>query len=172
MSNTVLDSMYRPNDSLGVQLFGVNGWNSLKGRVCGLSNYALSNRVPVEAGETSDLFIALFRPTKTCSEMLGDGVVSWVDKMTTSSGWWDKWMKAKDAGESVANLIPIAQPFVSAGRSVNSAISSIWDAIRGKESEDLSTAKKAGLSIGAVLLIAGAGVGIYYMTKKRKRRRR
>lgn len=171
MSEKALDVMFRPNDSLGVQLFGLCGWNKLKGRVCGLSDYALTNGVPLVYGDASDLFIALFRPTKACSEMLGDSAISWLDRMTTSSGWWDTWMKAKDTGESIANLIPVAQPFVAAGQKLNSLTSSIWDMIRGKKSDDLTTTQKAGIGIGTVLLIAGAGYGVYYLTKKRKRRR-
>lgn len=169
--NNVLDTLYTPDDILGVNLFGIQNWNRLKGRVCGLTEVALRDNVN-GGGDVSELFCTLFRPNvRTCCELLGSGAISWLDSMTTSSGWWNTWMKAKDTGESIAELIPVAQPFVSAGRKLNDLTSNIWDKIRGKENEEISTATKAGLGIGSVLLLAGAGYLVYSMTKKKKGRR-
>lgn len=169
----VLNRLYRPDDRLGVEMFGVSDWNRLKGRVCGLTNAALCNSVDASCLPKSQtpLFEVLFRPDRNaCNELLGSGVIDTIDNLTTSSGWWDTWMKAKDTGESIASLIPIAQPFVAAGRKVNNLTSNIWDMIRGKKSDETPTAVKAGIGIGGVLLLGGAAYGIYYLTKKKKRR--
>lgn len=177
-NENLLNQMYRPDDKLGIELFGAVPWSMMKGRVCGLTNYALTNPVslPVKRGACSPLFFALFNPdVQVCDQMLGKSIIEWIDEKTTSSDWWNKWIKVKDAGETVASFIPIAAPFVSAGQKVNSAISAVWDAIRGKKTDDTtSTTTKVVWTVGTVLVVGGIGYGIYRLgtRKSRKRRRR
>lgn len=171
----LLNKLYSPNDRLGVQFFGVDEWNRQKEKVCEITNDVIDGRaIPVNRGgaDYTQLFNVLFVPNRQAfSELLGSsGIVDVIDRATTSSDWWGTWMNIKDAGENVAEMIPIAQPFVSAGKKVNKAISSVWDRIRGK-SDETPTVVKAGIGLGGLLLIGGAAYGIYYMSKKKKRRR-
>ena len=176
-NENLLNTLYDPNDKLGVELFGVENWNIAKGAACGVTNSALSRRyVPGPyAPEYVPLFNALFRPNRArFSELLGASAP--IDYI---SGDWARYVA--DMGHGVTeglNKIPFFTPWISAGRGVNSAMAKVLDMIgldSKKETSDssaTSTVKTVGFGLGSLLLLGAAGYGVYYLAKGRKRRGR
>ncbi len=79
-------------------------------------------------------------------------------------------------GSGVTNLlknIPFFTPWIEAGRETNEGMAKIleWFGLSSHKAEETApTVVKAGLTVGGVLLIGGAIYGVYYLSKKKKRR--
>lgn len=173
-NENLIDSLYDPNDKLGCEMFGVADWNKLKGRVCGLTNAAISRNYNYTDGVNpnySALFEVLFRPNRArFAEMLGaDAPIDYI-----SSDWARGISKIGSGVTEALNKIPFFTPWISAGRSVNSGVADLlkYFGLSSKKAEDAApVVTKTGLTLGGVLLIGGAAYGIYYLAKKRKRKR-
>lgn len=175
-NENLLNTLYNPNDKLGIELFGVENWNIAKGAACGVTNSALSRRyVPGPyAPEYVPLFNALFRPNRArFSELLGASAP--IDYIP---GDWAR--SISNIGHGVTeglNNIPFFMPWIAAGRSVNSGVAKVLDTIgmsNKKESDGgtVSTVKTVGYGVGSLVLLCVAGYGVYYLAKGRKRRGR
>ena len=174
VNKNVIDSLYMPNDSLGIQMFGSDGWNVLRRSVVDVTDDALNGRVNADGcdGRYNAFFNALFRPNRACfSELLGASApadyIPWASIRNILS-------KSGSAGANALKNIPFFSTWVSAGREANQAMADFLSLLGLKSykdtDEDLSPTQKAGLSIGAVLLIGGVAFAIYHYSKKKKRR--
>ncbi|MBO4547137.1 MAG: hypothetical protein J5700_06130 [Treponema sp.] len=172
-NEVVIDSLYAPNDKLGVEMFGASDWNRLKGRVCGLTNAALSRSYNCTGGTNpnySALFEVLFRPNRArFAEMLGaDAPIDFI-----SADWARGLSKIGSGITEGLNKIPFFTPWISAGRSINSGVASLLKnfGLSSKKAEEVApTVAKTGLTLGGVLLLGGAAYGVYYLTKKKRKR--
>lgn len=175
-NENILNQLYTPNDKLGVEMFGVDEWNKCKGRVCGITNAAISrNLKPSGAYDPRyvQLFEVLFNPDRQkFAELLGaDAPIDYIP------GEWARAVSNIGHGvtEALEN-VSFFSPWVKAGRSVNQGIASILDKIglsSKKESDSVSTVKTVGYGLGTVVLIGGGIWAVWYFTRpERKRRRR
>lgn len=174
-NEVVIDSLYTPNDKLGVEMFGMSDWNRLKGRVCGLTNAAISRNYNYTGGVNPNftaLFEVLFRPNRAkFAEMLGaDAPIDLI-----SSDWARGISKIGSGITEGLNKIPFFTPWISAGRSINSGVADLlkkFGLSSNKAEEVAPTVAKTGLTLGGVLLLGGAAYGIYYLAKKKRKRGR
>ena len=175
-NKNLLDSLYCPNDRLGVEMFGVNVWNNLKNNVCAATNEIIEGRfVPsceVACYEYAPLFDALFVPNRPAMrEMLGASAP--VDFLP--SVLRDPLSKMGSGITNALNQIPFFTPWIAAGRQLNAGVSSgleNWFGLSSKKAEELApTVTKAGLGIGGLLLIAGGAYLVYKLSQKKKRRK-
>lgn len=175
-NKNLLDSLYTPNDRLGVEMFGVNSWNNLKNNVCSLTNKIIDGcLVPsgsVAYYEYAPLFDALFVPNKkVMREMLGASAP--VDFLP--SVLRDPLSKIGGGVTNALNQIPFFTPWISAGRQVNAGVSDAlqWFGLSSKKADEVApTVTKAGLGIGGLLLIGGGVYLVYKLSQKKKRGRK
>lgn len=175
-NKNLLDSLYTPNDRLGVEMFGVNAWNNLKNNVCSVTNKIIDGcLVPscsVACYEYGPLFDALFVPNKkVMREMLGASAP--VDFLP--SVLRDPLSKIGGGITNALNQIPFFTPWISAGRQVNEGVSDAlqWFGLSSKKANKVSpTVTKAGLGIGGLLLIGGGVYLVYKLSQKKKRGRK
>lgn len=176
-NKNLLDSLYCPNDRLGVEMFGVNVWNNLKNNVCAATNELIDGRfVPscsVDCYEYAPLFDALFVPNRQAMrEMLGASAP--VDFLP--SVLRDPLSKIGSGITNALNQIPFFTPWIAAGRQINAGVSSgleNWFGLSSKKAEELApTVTKAGLGIGGLLLIGGGVYLVYKLSQKKKRGRK
>lgn len=174
-NKNLLDSLYTPNDRLGVKMFGVNDWNNLKNNVCSLTNKIIDGcLVPsgsVACYEYGPLFDALFVPNKkVMREMLGASAP--VDFLP--SVLRDPLSKIGGGVTNALNQIPFFTPWISAGRQVNAGVSDAlqWFGLSSKKADEVApTVTKSGIGIGGLLLIGG-GVYLFYKLSQKKKRGR
>ena len=175
-NKNLLDSLYTPNDRLGVEMFGVNAWNNLKNNVCSVTNKIIDGCfVPsgsVASYEYGPLFDALFVPNKkVMREMLGASAP--VDFLP--SVLRDPLSKIGGGVTNALNHIPFFTPWISAGRQVNAGVSDAlqWFGLSSKKADEVApTVTKAGLGIGGLLLIGGGVYLVYKLSQKKKRGRK
>lgn len=175
-NKNLLDSLYTPNDRLGVEMFGVNAWNDLKNNVCSVTNKIIDGcLVPscsVACYEYGPLFDALFVPNKkVMREMLGASAP--VDFLP--SVLRDPLSKIGGGITNALNQIPFFTPWISAGRQVNAGVSDAlqWFGLSSKKADEVApTVTKAGLGIGGLLLIGGGVYLVYKLSQKKKRGRK
>lgn len=175
-NKNLLDSLYTPNDRLGVEMFGVNAWNNLKNNVCSVTNKIIDGCfVPscsVTCYEYGPLFDALFVPNKkVMREMLGASAP--VDFLP--SVLRDPLSKIGGGITNALNQIPFFTPWISAGRQVNAGVSDAlqWFGLSSKKADDVApTVTKAGIGIGGLLLIGGGVYLVYKLSQKKKRGRK
>ncbi len=175
-NKNLLDSLYTPNDRLGVEMFGVNAWNNLKNNVCSVTNKIIDGcLVPsgsVACYEYGPLFDALFVPNKkVMREMLGASAP--VDFLP--SVLRDPLSKIGGGVTNALNQIPFFTPWISAGRQVNAGVSDAlqWFGLSSKKADKVApTVTKAGLGIGGLLLIGGGVYLVYKLSQKKKRGRK
>ena len=173
----LLNSLYKPNDRLGVEMFGASDWNKLKGRVCGLTNAAIErNYTPRSVcydPNYSAFFDVLFVPDKTkFSELLGaEAPLDYI-----KGDAFRAFSKVSSGVTDVLEKVPVISPFVSAGRTVNQGLADMLKVFGLKsyknKDEDAPPPQPKNVAIGAgtILLIAG-GVYLLYRSSKRKKRR-
>lgn len=175
-NKNLLDSLYTPNDRLGVEMFGVNAWNNLKNDVCSVTNKIIDGCfVPsgsVACYEYGPLFDALFVPNKkVMREMLGASAP--VDFLP--SVLRDPLSKIGGGITNALNQIPFFTPWISAGRQVNAGVSDAlqWFGLSSKKADEVApTVTKTGLGIGGLLLIGGGVYLVYKLSHKKKRGRK
>lgn len=175
-NKNLLESLYTPNDRLGVEMFGVNAWNHLKNNVCSVTNKIIDGcLVPtcsVACYEYGPLFDALFVPNKkVMREMLGASAP--VDFLP--SVLRDPLSKIGGGITNALNQIPFFTPWIAAGRQVNEGVSDAlqWFGLSSKKADEVApTVTKAGLGIGGLLLIGGGVYLVYKLSQKKKRGRK
>lgn len=170
-----MDSLFNPDDVTGVKMFGVDGWNRLKGSLAGYISAAIDNPAaimqrPARVTGYNGLFTSLFRPDyKAGAELLG---ASWVDNVSNflSSKTFSV---ASDIGHNVANIasyVPVVGEYVKGGRKVTNMATDVLNALGFGTKVD-NTVKTAAIGGGALLLIGG-GVAIWYFGFHKKKRGR
>lgn len=175
-NKNLLESLYTPNDRLGVEMFGVNAWNNLKNNVCSVTNKIIDGcLVPscsVACYEYGPLFDTLFVPNKkVMREMLGASAP--VDFLP--SVLRDPLSKIGGGITNALNQIPFFTPWISAGRQVNAGVSDAlqWFGLSSKKADEVApTVTKAGIGIGGLLLIGGGVYLVYKLSQKKKRGRK
>lgn len=175
-NNTYLEKLYNPDDVLGVKMFGVDGWNRVKGAAAGFTDSMLSNpgsrRVVAVDPRYSEMWAKLLRPdVRAGAELLGE---SWFDSATNFLSS-NVGRGISSIGHGVANIlsdVPYVGTFVQGGRKVTNFAADALNALGfGTGSGDTSTTQKAAIG-GGVLLLVGGGVAVYLLTRKKKRGRR
>lgn len=177
MTKNYLDKLYNPDDVLGVKMFGLQGWNRLKGAAAGYTEGMLNNPAAARPSRPVDprynvLLAKVLRPDiQAGAELLGS---SWFDQasnfLSSNIG-----QGISSIGHGVANIlsnVPYVGGFVQAGRRATNFAADALNALgfgTGKNQEE--TVKKAAIS-GGVLLLVGGGVAVYLLTRKKKRGRR
>lgn len=171
MNYRVIDSLYSPNDKLGVEMFGISEWNDLKNKVCFLTDDAINGRLQpcVVRPEYSHLFEVLFVPNRNqFRNVLGaDAPIDFI-----SSGWASSISKIGSGVTNALNQIPFFTPWIAAGRQVNEGMADILKKLglsSTKADEVAPTVVKAGLGVGGLLLIGGGIYLVYRMSKKKRR---
>ena len=175
-NKNLLDSLYTPNDRLGVEMFGLNAWNNLKNNVCSVTNEIIDGCfVPsgsVACYEYGPLFDALFVPNKkVMREMLGASAP--VDFLP--SVLREPLSKIGGGITNALNQIPFFTPWISAGRQVNAGVSDAlqWFGLSSKKADEVApTVTKAGVGIGGLLLIGGGVYLVYKLSQKKTRGRK
>lgn len=176
-NEAILNQLYDPNDRLGVEMFGVEGWNKVKGRACGVTNSVISRRFrPATTSinpNYTNFFNALFRPNREkFAELLG--ATAPIDYIP---GEWARGLS--DLGHGVTEMLnqfAFFKPWISGGRSINSALAKFMEAM-GLESkkpveEETPPAVKYVYGFGTVLLIVGGIWALWYFSRPKPRRRR
>lgn len=174
-NEAILNQLYKPNDKLGVQMFGSVNWARMKGTVCGLTNAAISRNYKPQGPYTAQynqLFEVLFRPQRQkFNELLGaDAPIDLIP-----SDWARGISKIGEGVTNALKNIPFFTPWISAGRSINAGLADIlkkFGLTSYGESSDSNETTILGLNATTVLIIGGVGVGVYLLLRKRKRRRR
>lgn len=174
-NKNLLDSLYCPNDRLGVEMFGVNGWNDLKNMVCDRTNAIIERcyipQTTAPRYEYTPLFDALFVPNRQAMrEMLGASAP--IDFLPGDLA--NAVSKIGSGVTNALNQIPFFTPWISAGRQVNAGVSDAlqWFGLSSKKADEVApTVTKAGLGIGGLLLIGG-GVYLVYKLSQKKRGRK
>lgn len=172
----LLNSLYKPNDRLGVEMFGASDWNKLKGRVCGLTNAAIErNYTPRSVcydPNYSAFFDVLFVPDKTkFTELLGaEAPLDYI-----KGDAFRAFSKVSSGVTDILDKVPVISPFVSAGRTVNQGLADMLKVFglksyKGTGEEEAPQAKNVAIGAGTILLIAG-GVYLLYRSNKKKKRR-
>ena len=175
--NNYLDAHFNPDDEMGLKMFGVEGWNALKGAVSGFVDSRLNNpgaAYPYARHDrrASALYASLLRPNVAAgAELLGaswfDDATDFLSSKTFSIG--------SDIAHNVANIasyVPYVGDYVKGGRKVTNLAADVLNAMGfGTKAED--TVKAAAIGGGTLLLIGG-GVAIWYFGfhKKKKRGRK
>lgn len=187
MKNIYLDSLYNCNDDLGVKMFGVRGWNRLKGSVAGVTDSMMNNpraaNRPISTDRRFDeLFVSLFRPdVRAGAELLGGGWVERVEDCALGDIWdsasnvlnSNKVQTAADIFHNAANIvsyIPGYGKYVEGGRKGANFVANALNSFGfGTTGEQVQTAAKW----GGVALLVGGGLAVWYFGfhKKKKGRR-
>lgn len=170
-----MDTLFNPDDVTGVKMFGVDGWNRLKGSLAGYISAAIDNPAaimqrPARVTGYNGLFTSLFRPDyKAGAELLG---ASWVDNVSNFLS-----SKAFNAASGIAHNVfnlfednAYAGSFIKGGRKVTNVAADVLNAM-GFGSKINDTVKTAAIGGGTLLLIGG-GVAIWYFGFHKKKRGR
>lgn len=177
MNEKVITNLFNPNDLKGCAVFGANNWNKLKMAVAKKTNDVLNGRVYVVPTIISC-------PARGSGDSLTDDLFGFNDDYAAMLGakWYEKaWSGIKDFTKntthmalSAGSVIPITKPFVSAIRGVNDAGKNLlqqFGIIKKSSSGDDET--PAGVVTGGGLLIlAGVGIGAYFILKDDKKKKR
>lgn len=173
----VIDNLFTPNDLKGCSVFGAEKWNFLKNEVAKRTNEALNGRYYIVPTIISC-------PARGSGDSLTDELFGFNDDYAAMLGakWYEKaWGGIKDFTKntthmalSAGSVIPITKPFVSAIRSVNDAGKNLLEqfGLIKKKSSDDTEVTAAGLTSGGLVLVAGAGIGLYFLLRDDKKKKR
>lgn len=167
MIDTRVNTLFNPNDKLGVELLGVNKWNSLKRSVANRAGAMVARgKLPgiVRYGNASPVANALFGFNDAAGvELLGGW---WTDLKNNITG-------ATHTALNVGSQIPITSGLVSTLRDVGSYFK--WGSKANSETDSAIDAAAAAIKANKVktaLILGGVGVGaalmVYYLGKKKK----
>lgn len=174
--NKVLNGLFNTNDLKGCAMFGAEGWNSLKNAVADVAEGVISGRLYVVPTIISC-------PARGSGDSLTDELFGFNDDYAAMLGakWYERaWSGIKNFTKdtthmalSAGSVIPITKPFVSAIRNVNAAGKSLLEqfGIIKKSSTDDEIPSSV-VTGGGVLIIAGLGVGAYFLLKDDKKKKR
>lgn len=173
----IVSKLYNTNDLKGCSLLGAENWNALKATVAKATEEALNGRFYVVP-----TIIAC--PARGSGDSLTDELFGFNDDYAAMLGakWYERaWSGIKDFTKntthmalSAGSVIPITKPFVSAIRSVNDAGKNLlqqFGIIKKSSSGEDESATGAALGAGGVVLLAGAGVGLYFLLRDDKKKR-
>lgn len=172
----IIKNLYNTNDLKGCSLLGAENWNALKATVAKATEEALNGRFYVVP-----TIIAC--PSRGSGDSLTDELFGFNDDYAAMLGakWYEKaWSGIKNFTKDTTHMalsagavIPITKPFVTAIRNVNDAGKNLlqqFGLIKKSSSED-DTATGAALGAGGVVLLAGAGIGLYFLLRDDKKKR-
>lgn len=175
--NGVVSKLFDTNDFKGCSLLGAENWNALKATVAKATEEALNGRFYVVPTIISC-------PARGSGDSLTDELFGFNDDYAAMLGakWYEKtWGGLKDFTKntthmvlSAGSVIPITKPFVTAIRNVNDAGKNLlqqFGLIKKSSSGDDEGATGAALGAGGVVLLAGAGVGLYFLFRDDKKKR-
>lgn len=192
--NKVLNGLFNTNDLKGCAMFGADTWNELKSRVANVTNDALNGRVyvvPTIISCPENMAAELLGFNDIYARSLGENFYNKTWPVIKSNGAallgasGLEWIQDNIFDSKVGNLIkqgghiasnvlaktPIGG-WINIGRDTNNWMSNIWDSLVGKKKskeETPTTAVKAG---GGLLILAGVGVGAYFLLKDDKKKKR
>lgn len=195
-ASPVVNGLFDTDDLAGCSLLGADNWNAAKMAVADFADGVINGRFYVlptiiscpdssaagrifgfnenYARSLGDSFYNNeWKGIKTfAGAMLGANPLSWIQENIFDSSIGNV---VKEGGHIASNVLaktPLGG-WINIGRDTNDWMSNIWDMLAGKKkSEETSTAVKAGLGVGGILLIGGVGFGIYYLLKDNKKKRR
>lgn len=178
MSNeNIISKLFNTNDLKGCSVFGAQKWNAIKKSVVNKTNDVLNGRYYIVPTVISC-------PARGSGDSLTDELFGFNDDYAQMLGakWYEKaWSGVKDFTKntthmalSAGSVIPITKPFVSAIRGVNDAGKSLLQqfGLIKKSSSDDETATGTALNAGGIVILAGAGVGLYFLFRDDKKKKR
>ena len=173
----IVKNLYNTNDLKGCSLLGAENWNALKATVAKATEEALNGRFYVVP-----TIIAC--PSRGSGDSLTDELFGFNDDYAVMLGknWFEKaWSGVKNFTKDTTHMalsagavIPITKPFVTAIRNVNDAGKNLlqqFGLIKKSSSGEDESATGAALGAGGVVLLAGAGVGLYLLLRDDKKKR-
>lgn len=176
-SKYVVQKLYNTNDLKGCALLGAENWNALKATVAKATEDALNGRFYVVP-----TIIAC--PARGSGDSITDELFGFNDDYAAMLGakWYERaWSGIKNFTKDTTHMalsagavIPITKPFVTAIRNVNDAGKNLlqqFGLIKKSSSGDDEGATGAALGAGGVVLLAGAGVGLYFLLSDDKKKR-
>lgn len=188
----VLNGLFNTNDLKGCAMFGADTWNALKNTVANVTADALNGRlyvVPTIISCPQSMANELFGFNDIYARNLGENFYNntWPVIKSNSAALLGanplEWVQnnifdskagniVKEGGHIASNVLaktPIGG-WINIGRETNDWMSNIWDSLVGKKKkeEGTPTAVKAG---GGLLVVAGLGVGAYFLFRKPKKKR-
>lgn len=177
MNEKVIKNLFKPNDLKGCSIFGADNWNKIKMSVAKRTNDVLNGRIYVvptiiscPARGSGDSFTdELFGFNDDYAAMLG---AKWYER-----GWSSIKNFTKDTTHmalSAGSVIPITKPFVSAIRNVNEAGKNLLQqfGIIKKSSSDSEDVPAGVVTGGGLLVVAGLGIGAYFLLREPKKNKR
>lgn len=177
MNEKVISNLFNTNDLKGCAVFGANNWNNLKLAVAKKTNDALNGRYYVVPTIISC-------PARGSGDSLTDELFGFNDDYAAMLGakWYERaWSGIKDFTKntthmalSAGSVIPITKPFVSAIRGVNDAGKNLLQqfGIIKKSSSSEAETPAGVVTGGGLLILAGVGVGAYFLLKDNKKKKR
>ena len=174
--NGVVAKLFDTNDLKGCAMFGADTWNDLKATVAGFA-------ADVMDGKYYIVPTIISCPSRGSGDSLTDELFGFNDYYAAMLGtkWYEKaWSGIKDFTKntthmvlSAGNVIPITKPFVTAIRNVNDAGKNLlqqFGIIKKSSSDDETPAGV--VTGGGLLVLAGVGVGAYFLLKDDKKKKR
>lgn len=190
--NKVLNGLFETNDLKGCAMFGAENWNALKNTVANVTADALNGRIYVvptviscpqsmadELMGFNDIYARslgenFYNNTwpvikSNSAALLGANPLEWIQDNIFDSKVGNIVKQGTHIASNVLSKTPIGG-WVNIGRDTNDWMSNIWDSLVGKKKseEETPTAVKAG---GGLLVVAGLGVGAYFLLRKPKKNR-
>lgn len=173
----IVSKLYNTNDLKGCALLGAENWNALKATVAKATEDALNGRFYVVP-------TIITCPARGSGDSLTDELFGFNDDYAAMLGakWYERaWSGIKNFTKDTTHMvlsagavIPITKPFVTAIRNVNDAGKNLlqqFGLIKKSSSGDDEGATGAALGAGGVVLLAGAGVGLYFLLRDDKKKR-
>ena len=175
--NGVVSKLFNTNDLKGCAMFGADTWNELKQTVAGFAADVLDGKYYIVPTIISC-------PARGSGDSLTDELFGFNDDYAAMLGakWYEKaWSGIKNFTKdtthmalSAGSVIPITKPFVSAIRNVNAAGKNLlqqFGIIKKSSSDDDETAVGV-VTGGGLLVVAGLGVGAYFLLRDDKKKNR
>lgn len=175
--NGVITKLFNTNDLKGCAMFGADTWNELKKTVAGFAADVMDGKYYVVPTIISC-------PARGSGDSLTDELFGFNDDYAAMLGanWFEKaWSGIKDFTKntthmalSAGSVIPITKPFVSAIRNVNEAGKNLLQqfGIIKKSSSDSEDVPAGVVTGGGLLVVAGLGIGAYFLLREPPKNKR
>ena len=175
-SSKITKNLFNTNDLKGCAVFGAEVWNGIKATVSKFTDDVLNGRCFIVPTVISC-------PARGSGDSLTDELFGFNDDYAAMLGakWYERaWSGIKDFSKSTTHMalsagsvIPITKPFVSAIRGVNDAGKNLLQqfGLIKKSSSDEETTTGTALGAGGIVILAGAGIGLYFLLRDDKKKR-